>query len=657
VRTASSSGRPKTSDVSDVSDVWDVSDVSDVPDRPWRVAALVKQIPVAEEMRLGPDRRLVREDVSLELNAYCRRAVSKGVELARLSGGTCTVFTLGPPSAEDALREAVAWGADDGIHLCDPAFAGSDTLATAQALAAALRLAGPFDLVLAGRNTLDGETGQVGPEVAELLDLPFACGVRRLDQAGSGTTLLLELELDDGSAEVEVDLPAVLSVAERLCEPCKVDPAGRAAVDPGRLRRMTASDLGPGPWGAAGSPTRVGETRVLVHERRPVVLDGPLAEQVDAAVAILCERGALGPLGSGGGEPVESDGARPSVRSEGTDGHDGSHRTDGPDGADESDRSVRRHVIAILAEPNRPGIAAELEAESRRIGHHIGASVEILCPEGSDPPGGADQVVFLRGSAMPEDVAAAVASYVAEEQPWALLAPSTAFGREVAGRVAAATGSGLVGDAVALSVLSGRLVAAKPAFSGSLVADITCPRGTQMATVRPGVMMPWTSNPGDTAAPVRVLEVAARGRVRVISERRNDELETLARAETVIGVGTGVHPDEYELLSPLASLLGAELAATRKVTDKGWAPRARQVGVTGRSIAPRLYVALGLSGKFNHMVGVRSAGTILAVNADREAPVFAHCDVGVVGDWHEAVQLLAASIRSVSLSESGAATG
>jgi electron transfer flavoprotein alpha subunit len=143
----------------------------------------------------------------------------------------------------------------------------------------------------------------------------------------------------------------------------------------------------------------------------------------------------------------------------------------------------------------------------------------------------------------------------------------------------------------------------------------------------------------------------------LLSERRNDELETLARADTVIGVGTGVHPDEYELLSPLAAVLGAELAATRKVTDKGWAPRARQVGVTGRSIAPRLYVALGLSGKFNHMVGVRSAGTILAVNADRDAPVFAHCDIGVVGDWHEAVRLLAASIRSDAFSDSGATTG
>ena len=142
----------------------------------------------------------------------------------------------------------------------------------------------------------------------------------------------------------------------------------------------------------------------------------------------------------------------------------------------------------------------------------------------------------------------------------------------------------------------------------------------------------------------------ARGRVRLVAERRNDDVETLARADVVIGVGTGVVPDEYEQLSPLAAVLGAELAATRKVTDKGWAPRARQVGITGRSIAPRLYVAVGLSGKFNHMVGVRAAGTILAVNEDRGAPVFEHCDVGIVGDWHQAVALLAEALRRAVVS-------
>src|SRR5580693_10532350 len=146
-----------------------------------RVAVLVKQVPRAEEMELLPDGRLKREGVELEMNAYCRRAVSKGVEIARDSGGTCTVFTLGPPVAEDSLREAVAVGADEGVLITDPAFAGSDTLATASALAAALRNLGELDLVLVGRNSVDADTGQVGPELAELLDLPFIAAARELD--------------------------------------------------------------------------------------------------------------------------------------------------------------------------------------------------------------------------------------------------------------------------------------------------------------------------------------------------------------------------------------------------------------------------------------------------------------------------------------------
>jgi electron transfer flavoprotein alpha subunit len=126
---------------------------------------------------------------------------------------------------------------------------------------------------------------------------------------------------------------------------------------------------------------------------------------------------------------------------------------------------------------------------------------------------------------------------------------------------------------------------------------------------------------------------------------RDDDLETLARAEVVVGVGTGVHPDEYSSLDPLLSVLGAELGATRKVTDRGWLPRSRQVGITGRSIGPRLYVALGLSGKFNHVVGIRGAGAVLAINSDPDALVFGSADVGIVADWHEVVPLLSAALE------------
>jgi electron transfer flavoprotein alpha/beta subunit len=296
--------------------------------------------------------RLVRDGVELEMNAYCRRAVAEGVILARDTGGSCTVVTLGPPSAEDVLREAIAWGADRGLHVCDAAFAGSDTLATARALAAALQHAGPFDLILVGRNSLDGETGQVGPELAELLDLPFAAGVRGLEDLGP--SLRLQLEHDDGRAEVEVELPAVLSVAERLCDPCKVDPEGRAAVSASLTEQLGPADLGPGPWGEPGSPTVVGETRPMEHDRALQVLDGPVERQVARAVQLLVSRGALTP------------GARsfPAEREE--------RLTDGAgDG---------RLVVAVLDEPGRPEAAAELVAAAARLTRQVGVAVHLLRP-------------------------------------------------------------------------------------------------------------------------------------------------------------------------------------------------------------------------------------------------------------------------------------
>jgi electron transfer flavoprotein alpha subunit len=598
-----------------------------------RVAVLVKQVPRAEEMELLPDRRLKRDGIELEMNAYCRRAVSKGVEIARNSGGTCTVFTLGPPVAEDSLREAVAWGADEGVLVTDPAFAGSDTLATASALAEALRREGPFDLVLVGRNSIDADTGQVGPEVAELLDLPFAGGIKELTLTAHGARA--RCELDDGWRDVEVQLPAVLSTAERLTEPCKVPPDGRAAVDPARIRRLGAADLGAGPWGAAGSPTVVGDVRVLDVPRHRVVLSGDLPAQAARAVAMLRQWGAL--------DAVQHHHA---PRSAGADA-DGGAEPD-VDAVPDADPAVAggtgAPVVAVVVEPDRPRVARELLGEAVHIARAVAGTVVAVGPDLSEHSElgswGADGVVSLLGTAVEEDVAAALTGWCGGASPWAVLVPGTLWGREVAARTAARLGAGLTGDAVGFGVEDGRLVAWKPAFGGSLVAAITCRSALQMATVRPGVLSLRPPRSVAATPPLRTVTGARRDRVRVVDTGRDDDVEALLAARTVVAVGHGVAPEDYGELDPLLKVLGAELGASRKVTDKQWLPRARQVGITGHSVAPALYVAIGVSGKFNHIVGARGAGTIVAVNSDPEALILQWADVAIVGDWHEVVALL-----------------
>lgn len=607
---------------------------------PRRIAALVKQVPKFERMELGADGRLQREGIELEMNPYCRRAVAKAVELAHaVPDGEAVVMTMGPPSAEDCLREAIACGTDRGVLLSDRAFAGSDTLATARALAALVEREGPFPLVLVGKNSVDADTGQVGPEVAEILGWSFAGPVRELDVdfvAGSFEALC---ETDSGHRRVRGELPAVLSCAERLCAPAKADPVARVEVDAGLVSFANADDLGGGPWGESASPTSVGRTRVVEVARQGEVLRGDLGSQARHIVSLLEERGVLGaPRESGFVHALEAAGDSSAVARE----------SDGLSGVTSGVTSGREVWAIVEGASTRE--SQELAQESIRLAGQVGGSARVV-GLGSVPdllPSGVGEVRLVRGTAAvsDHDYVDVIVPLVDGARPWAILLPSTARGRAVASQIAARLGLGLTGDAVELDVDDDRLVAWKPAFGGRLVAAVVSSSDVQMVTVRPGVLAVEASLL-EPAVVADAVDVVASGRVTVLEETIEDDPEILATAPVVIGVGTGVGPSEYGLLEPLRGLLDAELAATRKVTDNGWMPRSRQIGITGRSVAPRLFVSVGASGKFNHACGWRAADFVVAVNADPDAPVFEHADLGVVADWHDFFPLLEAELTRV----------
>lgn len=603
----------------------------DPRDHGLRIAVVIKQVPRIESLVLEASGRLRRSDVPLEMNAYCRRAVAKGVELARATNGRCMVATLGPPSADDVLREALAWGADSGVLLTDPSFAGSDTLATARALAALLEREGPFDLVLVGRSSIDAETGQVGPELAQLLDLPFASAVRDLELDQSSFAVRVRCVEDDGGCEKLVRLPAVLAVAERLCDPAKVPPESRPQGSLSNLNWLNASDLAStGPWGEDGSPTRVGALQSVVSRRDAILCTGSIEEQIEIVIDLLTQRGALEPAAAPGLSTVPS--------------------SEYPVGSSDTSSAV-----CVVLQRARDQLARELLGAAATIAAANGAPVVAFTEEGLRADEmwswGADEVVALRGLGAEEDVADAISRWAQSYSPHVVLAPGTTWGREVASRVAAQLGAGLIGDALALDLVGDRLRCLKPACGGSLLAEITSTSHTQMATVRPGVLSIPEPRTGDHETRVSEIEVLTRGRVDATSRWRDDDLEALSRAGVVVGVGVGVDPEHYDVVRQLVTVLGGEMAATRRVTDRGWMPHSRQLGITGRSISPRLYVAIGLSGKLNHLVGLRSAGTILAVNSDAAAPVFQGSDIGIVGDWRDVVPMLttALSVRSAAL--------
>ncbi len=603
--------------------------------RGLRVAVVAKQVPRSELLELGPDGRLLRHGIDREVNPHCRRAVSQGVELATDSDGTCVVYTLGPPEAEDVTREAVAWGADRGVHLCDPLFAGSDSLATAHALAAALRLDGPWDLVLCGRSSVDAETGQVGPQLAELLGLPFVGAAAELEI--DGDRVRARCELGDGWRTVRTTLPAVISCAERLIAPCKAPPSARAAVPTGRLHQVSAADLGPGPWGVAASPTRVGASRGVAVTRLRLRLTGPVHDQAARAAAVLVDRGLLAGQGANVPPPL----LPPARGRAGTGSAVGAVVVAVEPGRDR----LTRHLLGMAA-----GLADQLGRPVVAAGPDLPAEIDLAS-------WGADRGALVTGASVEEDVAAALARWCEAVQPWAVLGPSTAWGREVLARLAVRCQAGLTGDAVELEVVEGRLTCWKPALSGRLLVSVTSSSKVQLATVRPGASATPSPRPAATAIPVELVPGHGRGRTSIDERVEDPQALALQRAPVVVCVGRGVPPDAYGELDGLLAVLGAELGATRKVTDQGWLPRSLQVGITGWSLSPALYVGIGTSGRFNHLVGVAQAGTVVVITDDPAAPGLDACDVGIVADWREAVPALLEALTAVHRQHRGRQAG
>ena len=587
-----------------------------------RIAVCVKWVPVLTALKFDAEtKRLVREGVPGEVSSFDLRALGAATALGRAHGGEVVAVTMGPPGARDGLLECLALGADRGLHVVDAALAGSDTLATARTLAAALRRETP-DVILVGRASTDAETGQVGPEVAELLGWPQVTGARRLDVDPAAHTFTAERETDDGFETVTGTLPVVVSAAEDLAEERFPTKAERQAAAAKPIASVGVADLGlgAGDVGAAGSPTWVAGLEQVPVTRRGEVVSG---DSPEALARALGERlRALGAL-----EPRADDRPALPVRA-----------------------AAGGAPLWVVVETDRRGlrpVVAELLAKAAALAAGLGGPVEAIVIGGGAEhaealaAAGADRVLVAEGSLLvpytTDAHAAVLAEAIRARGPRLVLLPSTAQGRDLAPRVAARLGLGLTGDAIDLDVdAEGRIRQLKPAFGGTVVAPILSRTRPEIATVRPGVLPAARPEPARRATVERLAVPEVAGRVRVVAERLLDDLGSpyIEAAEVVIGVGRGIGgPAALPPIAALAARLGAALAATREVTDAGWLAKQHQVGVTGRAIAPRLYVALGVSGASEHLIGLRRAGTIVAINKNAKAPIVKAADLTVVADY------------------------
>jgi electron transfer flavoprotein alpha subunit len=263
---------------------------------------------------------------------------------------------------------------------------------------------------------------------------------------------------------------------------------------------------------------------------------------------------------------------------------------------------------------------------------------------------GADRVLFVDAPALAEFLvepfAACLRWLIAERGPEILIAAATSTGRTVMPYAAIGADAGLTADCTELDVEpeTGNLLQTRPAIGGNILATIKTPaHRPQMATVRPHSSAPAEPRADRTGEIERLAppEPCLQSRVRRVEFRPDEEDHPLQDAETVVAAGRGIKKAEnVELIGRLAAALGAAVAASRDVVDRGWMSYPHQVGLSGKTVTPRLYVGVGVSGSIQHLAGMQTSETIVAINSDPEAQIFRVADFGIVADLFEAVPRL-----------------
>ena len=577
-----------------------------------KIVVCIKQVPDTTEIKLDPvTGTMIRDGVPSIMNPDDKGGLEMALALKDKYGAQVTVITMGPPQADDILREAFAMGADRAIHLSDRKFAGADTLATSNAIAGALRML-DFDLVITGRQAIDGDTAQVGPQIAEHLDLPQVTYVENLEFDGD-KLFTIRKSTEEGYQTVQVESPCVVTVLAtankaRYMSVRGIVEAYDREVEIWNFNNISVDEA---KLGLNGSPTRVWKSFTKGAKAAGKVFEVEPAEAVDVIIEKLKEYGA---------EVV---------------GH----------------VVIQKGAIELLGKARELADSLNEKVVAMLLGYEVEGQAQELIAYGADVVLCADERELVQYNTEP--YAQAITQIVHERKPSIVLIGATTIGRDLGPRLSARLETGLTADCTGLAISDERdLLMTRPAFGGNLMATIICKEHRpQMSTVRPGVMRtkPKDEQRAGTVEKVNIHFDKSKFKVRILETVKEQKNRIdITEAKILVSGGRGVGNTEgFEMLGKLAETLNAEVSSSRAMVDAGVMPHDRQVGQTGKTVRPDLYFAMGISGAIQHLAGMEESEFIVAVNKDKYAPIFNVADLGIVGDVKQIVPLLTERLANI----------
>jgi len=632
------------------------------------IISLIKQVPLPSEMRMGEDGLMDRTKAKSIINIDCQFGLEAGLQLRKQHpDARLIVCSMGPKSFETSLRTAISMGYNEAYLLSDRKLGGSDTYATGLAISTMLKHLGftkgskdPF-IILAGRQTSDGDTAHVPSQVAENIGIPQATFVESVKADGTGNVIAKRI-IEGGYQILKLPMPCVISLTPTGIPPRKPSLSGAIKARSLGITTFGIEDIGLGTEkiGINGSPTIVVKVVNIVSERPPITMSEGHNEAalVDSLIANFKK----------GGNVLEK--KEKAVKKE----------IEHPDFPEKDFRNGARGIITWAEVTNgkisRPSL--ELLTPARHLATQLGNDTKVMTliiGKNVEPfaltliEHGSDEVILVENDKLEEYLvlpfSSIFAQVIKERNPEIALFAATTSGRELAPRIGMKTNSGVTADCTGLEIgeyidkkekviYKPILESRRPTYGESKLATIlgfVCP---QISTARAGTFeIPerFDGRHGIVSKFNPVLEDKDFVVEIVKTERGEGGLQNLFEADIIISGGRGATSDNLDLIKAFAEALksqgiNAEWASSRPVVDDGVAEYARQVGQTGKTIRPKVYIAIGVSGAIQHIAGMKESEKIIAIDHNPKAHIFKYADFGIVGEYTDIIPELIERVKA-----------